>query len=506
MKKHSASRAPTRAESGIYRSTPLSNSRNSRHKHRVYPPYTPSTKATIGIHPNTPISVRDLSPDRYHSAPSSRGTSRTSPTSASSRSSRDDDLESVTSEEATAYYEGFRQSQRAAEDAEYAQRLEKEERRRKEELDRQFAEARRLADEWTREETARLQAQARLAERLEREEREAAERIRRNREAARRAQEQWEAAAIARETEVMRAEERRRRDEIEERRVGDEQRRLRIERERGWAQEISERNRLIVEEKRRREQQNIAEGLRRQAQANNKRRDAGPPKQVDCVSCMEPGDERDMAVIPCDHAYCGECIKGMYCSFPKFIPAQLEHLFSYIVRNSFSTSSSSAVKLANFNPGAFKSAYKSRTPFKCCSITVPTYTVQRHLSQSFITKYNLMVLELSTPKPKYCSSLSCNKFIPPNKIKGPIATCPSCRTRTCVSCLKKEHSGVCAEDKEGKAVEALAKRKGWKQCPQCSWILERTQGCLHMTCKCGAEWCYSCLREWRVCNSTCGRR
>jgi hypothetical protein len=314
MKKYSASRAPTKAEFGTYRSIPLSNSRNSRRKHRVYPPYPPSTKATIGIHPNTPISVRDFPPDRYYSAPSSRGTSRTPPTPASSTSSRDDDLESVTSEEATAYYKGFRQSQRAAEDAEYAKRLEKEEQRRKEELDRQFAEAQRLADEWTREEeTARLHAQARLAERLEREEREAAERRRRNREAARRAQEQWEAAAIARETEVMRAEERRRRDEIEERRVGEEQRRLRIERERGWAQEISERNRLIAEEKRRREQQNIAEGLRRQAQANNKRSDTGPPKQVDCVSCMEPWDERDIAVLPCDHAYCGKCIKGMCC-------------------------------------------------------------------------------------------------------------------------------------------------------------------------------------------------
>jgi hypothetical protein len=345
MKKHSASPAPTWAQSGTYRSTPLSNSRNSRHKHRVYPPYPPyppSTKATIGIHPNTPISVRDLSPDRFYSAPSSRGTSRTPPTPASSTSSRDDDLESVTSEEATAYYEGFRQSQRATEDADYAKRLEKEEQRRKEELDRQFAEARRLADEWTREETARLQAQARLAERLEREEREAAERIRRNRGAARRAQAQWEAAAIARETEAIRAEERRRRDEIEERRVGDEQRRLRIGRERGWAQEISERNRLIAEEKRRREQQNIAEGLRRQAQANNKRRDAEPPKQVDCVSCMEPGDERDMAVLPCDHAYCGECIKGMYYPFLNDIPAQLEHFFS--CSNSISTSASSAVK------------------------------------------------------------------------------------------------------------------------------------------------------------------
>ena len=348
MKKHSASRSPTRTESGTYRSTSLSSSRNPRRKHRVYPPLPPSTKATkatIGIHPNIPISVRDLSPDRYYSVSSSRGTSRRPPTPASSTGSRDDDLESVTSKETTAYYKGCRQSQLTAEDAEYARRLEKEEQRRKEKLDRKFAEARRLADKWAREEeTARIRAQTRLAERLEQEERVAAERRRRNREAARRAQEQWEAASVARETEIRRAEERRRREEIEERRVGEEQRRVQIERERGWAQEASERNRLIAGEKKRREQQNIAEGLRRQAQANNKRRDAEPPKQVDCVSCMDPWDERDVAVLPCDHAYCEKCIKGMYCPFHYEIPAQ-EYFFSLYSSNSFPTSRSSAAQL-----------------------------------------------------------------------------------------------------------------------------------------------------------------
>jgi hypothetical protein len=55
-------------------------------------------------------------------------------------------------------------------------------------------------------------------------------------------------------------------------------------------------------------------------------------------------------------------------------------------------------------------------------------------------------------------------------------------------------------------VQALAEKKGWKTCPKCSQVVERTEGCLHMTCRCKAQWCYSCLRDWSVCNSTCERR
>ncbi|KAH9220984.1 hypothetical protein DL95DRAFT_328277 [Leptodontidium sp. 2 PMI_412] len=268
-------------------------------------------------------------------------------------------------------------------------------------------------------------------------------------------------AAIARETEAMRLEERERRKQVEMDRIAEEKRKLKIQREKALASEIKERNRKISEEKKRKEAENIAKWQREQREQERK---AKLLKKVECVSCMEAGSEKDMAILPCNHPYCGDCIKG-----------------------------------------AFKAAYKSRSPFQCCGTTVPTSRVMRNLSSSFVGKYNLMVLELRTKKPKYCSSPRCNKFIPPAEIHGPIAICPYCKAKTCVACGSKEHSGVCEEDKAGKAVQALAQKKGWKQCPKCSQILERTEGCLHMTCRCKAEWCYSCLRDWSVCRSTCGR-
>jgi hypothetical protein len=157
------------------------------------------------------------------------------------------------------------------------------------------------------------------------------------------------------------------------------------------------------------------------------------------------------------------------------------------------------------NTEAIRSAIKSRTPFKCCGTTVPNSSTSHFLPAPLLSTYTTLFLELSTPNPKYCSNHRCSLFIPPTSIAGPLAICPSCSTRTCALCSQAEHAGVCRQDFAGQKVLELAGKKGWKSCPNCKAVLERTEGCLHMTCRCGAEWCYSCLGDWRKCLSTCSR-
>jgi len=40
--------------------------------------------------------------------------------------------------------------------------------------------------------------------------------------------------------------------------------------------------------------------------------------------------------------------------------------------------------------------------------------------------------------------------------------------------------------------QKLAKLQGWKPCPKCKAMVEKTQGCNHMECICGVNWCYRC--------------
>lgn len=47
--------------------------------------------------------------------------------------------------------------------------------------------------------------------------------------------------------------------------------------------------------------------------------------------------------------------------------------------------------------------------------------------------------------------------------------------------------------------EQFVKGKNFKQCPKCRRWVEKTQGCDHMTCRCGGEFCYKCGGPYRNC-------
>jgi hypothetical protein len=79
-------------------------------------------------------------------------------------------------------------------------------------------------------------------------------------------------------------------------------------------------------------------------------------------------------------------------------------------------------------------------------------------------------------------------------------TCPHCKTKTCTTCSVEFHSGyTCAQYQEGLKTQktSAAVSEGWlkqnaKLCGSCGKWIQKTEGCDHMTCTCGAEWCYVC--------------
>jgi E3 ubiquitin-protein ligase RNF144 len=185
----------------------------------------------------------------------------------------------------------------------------------------------------------------------------------------------------------------------------------------------------------------------------------------ECIICGEEQHREELA-RPCEHGYCDGCLQD-----------------------------------------GFKAALASRTPFKCCQKAL-SIGVCLGLSAEFITAYEEMMLELSTPNPMYCCNAQCAKFLPPRVVVGDLGTCEKCRSQTCRHCRRRAHPGTfCREDKETEAVKNLARMKGWKTCPGCNHLIERQSGCLHMVCsRCQTAFCYRCSKRWIDCESTCPDR
>ncbi|CAN6913242.1 unnamed protein product [Brassica oleracea] len=91
--------------------------------------------------------------------------------------------------------------------------------------------------------------------------------------------------------------------------------------------------------------------------------------------------------------------------------------------------------------------------------------------------------------------------------------CPLCERFVCVDCGVPWHDSMSCEEFQILPVDErypdditlhrLARYKRWKRCQQCRIMIELAQGCNHMTCRCGHEFCYCCGAEYREGQQTC---
>ena len=155
---------------------------------------------------------------------------------------------------------------------------------------------------------------------------------------------------------------------------------------------------------------------------------------------------------------------------------------------------------------AFEVAWNSRAPFQCCQLAVHPDLALDLLSEAFRAQYELWLEERAEPNPIYCSNRMCGIFLPLRHSNGPDEIrCNRCVEATCRHCRNRFHPGrECAADIGTQQVRGLAASQGWKACPSCAHMVERRDGCIHMTCRCGAHFCYGCGRPYNVCPSLCG--
>ncbi|RDW81712.1 BRcat and Rcat domain-containing protein [Aspergillus mulundensis] len=179
-----------------------------------------------------------------------------------------------------------------------------------------------------------------------------------------------------------------------------------------------------------------------------------------CIACREEVEFINAARAPCQHDYCRPCLLSL-----------------------------------------FKASLTDETLFppRCCRQRMDTSAARIFLSSDFLQRYNKKKLEFSVVNRTYCYSPACSSFIHPNHIVDDVATCPECRLTTCASCKGRAHTGDCPNDNALQQLLTLAQENGWQRCYSCWRVVELNYGCNHMTCRCGAEFCYNCGERWKIC-------
>mmetsp|Transcript_5649 Transcript_5649/g.17877 ORF Transcript_5649/g.17877 Transcript_5649/m.17877 type:complete len:828 (+) Transcript_5649:1614-4097(+) len=103
----------------------------------------------------------------------------------------------------------------------------------------------------------------------------------------------------------------------------------------------------------------------------------------------------------------------------------------------------------------------------------------------------------------WCPNADCDTVVDfsPLASAGPIR-CPTCALELCPKCRQAAHAGDC-QAQFGVANLALANQKKFQSCPKCHAIVEKSEACDHMSCRCGARFCYVCGAEGHSCPTTC---
>lgn len=147
-----------------------------------------------------------------------------------------------------------------------------------------------------------------------------------------------------------------------------------------------------------------------------------------------------------------------------------------------------------------------------CRETITLATLQEHLSSAALedlleASFTAHVTRNLTTL-KHCPTPDCDQLYRASATavssSGPASlfTCPSCLTAICTTCHVSHDGLTCAEhrDQLSGGHEALKKTKqklGIKDCPKCGIMIEKRDGCNHMTCSaCGTHICWVCLETF----------
>ncbi|CAN1145572.1 E3 ubiquitin-protein ligase RSL1 [Linum perenne] len=203
-----------------------------------------------------------------------------------------------------------------------------------------------------------------------------------------------------------------------------------------------------------------------------------------CVICLEDTDVKHMfAVDGCSHRFCFSCMK--------------QHV---------------EVKLLH--------GMVPKCPSDGCKTELEVGSCQKFLTPKLIETMHLRIKEASIPAAEkvYCPYPKCSALMSRKDVfeffgseRTSTRKCLKCHGLFCINCKVPWHSGMDCDlykkvnpnPSEDTKLKSLASMNLWRQCMKCNHMIELAEGCYHMTCRCGNEFCYNCGAEWKDKKATC---
>ncbi|KAJ8091877.1 hypothetical protein PM082_024109 [Marasmius tenuissimus] len=236
---------------------------------------------------------------------------------------------------------------------------------------------------------------------------------------------------------------------------------------------------------------------------------------TECMGCTDLIPKSLSVETACSHVYCYTCVENLI-------------------------SQSLAGQESNFPP-------------RCCPDSTPIALdrIENRIDAQLISRIRDKTEEYSIPLAKrvYCPNGGCSVFLGSrkalrrkNKTSKPTPTsssvrtlgfgmratpCPSCSTQICLRCYQNLDIHPFLSDRGSKRkwrswkpspcslplprtterkvrrqssgtfqLRLLAAKEKWQKCPGCARLVERNEGCYHMTCRCGTNFCYKCGGLW----------
>ncbi|KAF9237733.1 hypothetical protein BU15DRAFT_88587 [Melanogaster broomeanus] len=144
-----------------------------------------------------------------------------------------------------------------------------------------------------------------------------------------------------------------------------------------------------------------------------------------------------------------------------------------------------------------------------CRVPIPIPTIQQFLPPAPFNRLLEAAFDSYVSKHpeefKFCKTPDCTQIYRSGRAREPAKAlhCPSCFAAVCNACNEDAHEGMtCQESRlhrdpaeQDRLNDAWIASQGGrvKKCPRCSVPIEKTEGCNHMTCRCGAHICWRCM-------------